>query len=335
MADPAITEIREKLQSDDYGMRGYALQSLLNMVKRNVADRSVATELFRAAAAKEPHPYPAKIAIRGIEYLDGAQAARPYWIAMLRSTDPQVAAQAAMAVTDPAYFSELVELLDRWQDGEIQSTVIRALGRLKEPAAFPVITQRLSDQKLRPHAVEALGDLCDPRAIAYLEPLLHDNTPGWPIDNHGPMLFVRDLAAIAIQQIRGNPMPHQHAIVAPTLPTLPSVQTRIVIPPPLPHKRRPVQWSALIPIMAAGIEIPWVLMAIILLAAQSQQQRASRSNTHLFDVLAMVPAIIGALVGVYAAAGWSKLSLLERVLLVLGIVLCGLIMIPFIQELSH
>ena len=49
--------------------------------------------------------------------------------------------------------------------------------------------------------MEALKGFGDPRAIAFLEPYRNDPSPAWPVDNHGPMLFVRDLVAEAIARL--------------------------------------------------------------------------------------------------------------------------------------
>ena len=48
----------------------------------------------------------------------------------------------------------------------IQVSFVRALGRLRHGPAFDAIVRRLGDGDVRPHAVEALGDLGDKRAIA-------------------------------------------------------------------------------------------------------------------------------------------------------------------------
>lgn len=44
--------------------------------------------------------------------------------------------------------------------------------------------------------------ICAIPALPYLQPLLDDKTDPWPVDNHGPMLRVCDLAKEAIEQLR-------------------------------------------------------------------------------------------------------------------------------------
>lgn len=330
-----MAQIRSNLQSPEYGPRGYAMQSLLNMVKRGAASREEAVALFRSCAAADPHPWPAALGIHGVEFLEGAEAARPYWVAMLHHQDPEMIERAAMSIKDHSYVPELIGVIERRRESRIQIAAIRSLGRLKDPAAFPAIAARLQDPDLRPHVIEALGDLGDARALPYLEPLLRDGTPTWPIDNHGPMLYIRDHAATSIGQIRANNAPHHAASSRPAPQSIPVPQTRIVVPPPIPIPRRSVILLAYVPLIAAVTEAPWIFIVIVLQLMRAGTQKPDESLTHLLDFLAMVPAIIGALVGIYAARRWSRMIVVEKVFFVVGMIICVLIMIPFTAEMTH
>ena len=83
----------------------------------------------------------------------------------------------------------------------------RDLGRTVDPAALPDLLRCLADPAMRPHAVEALADLGDARAVPALERLLDDTTDAWPEDIHGPMLRVCDLAAGAVRRLRAGVTP--------------------------------------------------------------------------------------------------------------------------------
>ena len=81
-------------------------------------------------------------------------------------------------------------------------SLIRALGRLRGSAVFPALLPYLDLPEFRPHVIEALGELRDRRAIPELERFLADRMEAWPVDNHGPMRYVCDLARTALDAIR-------------------------------------------------------------------------------------------------------------------------------------
>lgn len=330
-----LEQIREQVQSADNTTRGRAINELSILVRKDSSIRDDALRIFKSAAENETDPWPASTALHGIEFLEGAAAARPYRLAMLRHPITEIVERTAMSVQDPSYVPELLGLLERRQEPRIQMTVIRALGRLKDPAAFPAILARLEDAELRPHVVEALGDLGDARAIPFLEPMLQDGTPTWPIDNHGPMLYIRDHAATSIEQIRASNSPHHPPSSTPAPQGMPMPQSRIVVPPPIPTPRRAVNLRAYMPLIAAVTQVPWIFIVIVLQLMRAGTQKPDESLTHLLDFIAMIPAIVGVLVGIYAARRWPRMIVVEKVFLVVGLIICVLIMIPFAAEMTH
>jgi len=71
----------------------------------------------------------------------------------------------------PDIYPALVKILENERD-EVRSSVLMALGYLRNPAAFDLIVGQLRDPELRYTAVMALGDLGDTRACALLVPML-------------------------------------------------------------------------------------------------------------------------------------------------------------------
>lgn len=180
------------------------MAALYHRAQQTPAIHPEALELFRASVMAWPDYMTASYAARGIELIAGPAEGRKIWLALLNHPKAELAGAIAQSIKDVSYVPVLLELLERRPEWSIQLAAVRTLGRMKDRSAFEAIAKRLADRALRPHAVEALAELGDPRAIAHLEPLLRDRTEAWEIDNHGPMLRVCDLAQDAIAQLRKN-----------------------------------------------------------------------------------------------------------------------------------
>ena len=117
--------------------------------------------------------------------------------------------RVALSLTDVFYIPLLLELLHQRPEVSICTAAMRTLGRMQDPVALPVIVERLASPELRPHAIQALADLGDIRAIPALEPFLDDTTQLWAEDNHGPMARVCDLTEAAILHLRLHSEPQK------------------------------------------------------------------------------------------------------------------------------
>jgi HEAT repeat protein len=204
MTSPAIDleQLKRDLASGDAGVRGSAVNRLFAQVQQDPTVHAQALEIYHAMLRSPRDPFDVTSGIRGIEHIAGTAQGRQLRLAMFDNPRAELVRAVVGTITDPSYVPELVALLHRRTEEAIRVMVIRVLGRLRDPAALPAIVQYLPNPKLRPDAVEALGDLGDARAIPYLQGLLNDDTEAWEIDNHGPMLRVRNLVRTALAQLR-------------------------------------------------------------------------------------------------------------------------------------
>jgi HEAT repeat protein len=175
---------------------------LFTLVQREPAVHERALQIYREMFRSQRDPFTVTSAIRGIEHIAGIDEGRRLRLAIFDNPRAELVKNVVGTIQDPSYVPALIELLHRRSDESIRTMTIRTLGRLRDPAAFPALVQHLPDPKLRPDVVEALADLRDPRAIPHLQALLNDDTEAWEIDNHGPMLRVRDLARTALERLR-------------------------------------------------------------------------------------------------------------------------------------
>jgi len=197
-------QIKRDIRSPDQPTRGTSMAALYHHAQQTPAIHPEALELFRASVMAWPDYMTASYAARGIELIAGPAEGRKIWLALLNHPKAELAGAIAQSIKDVSYVPVLLELMERRPEWSIQLAAVRTLGRMKHPSAFDAIINRLNNRPLRPHVVEALAELGDPRAIPHLEPLLHDRTEAWEEDNHGPMLRVCDLAQAAIAHLRQN-----------------------------------------------------------------------------------------------------------------------------------
>jgi hypothetical protein len=197
-----LAQIQKDLQSDRQGTRCLAMQTLLSWAKKDSQIHPIALQMFRDSLATEEDPWTANRAISGIEHIVGPDQSRAIRFALLAHPRPELVAGIVLGIEDPSYADVLINVLSRRPETNVQIAVIRKLGSLRDDAALPALVGCLDVAELRPHAVEALGDLGNAYAIADLKPLLNDITPAWEVDNHGPMLRVCDLAKSSIERLR-------------------------------------------------------------------------------------------------------------------------------------
>lgn len=153
-------------------------------------------------------------ALFGLEEFGHMSEAQDIRLSLLNSPHPDVVRTALLGFRDSQYASMLIDqyasmlidLLSKHSHPDVQISLVRTLCKMPSASklSLPVILPLLANPTLRPHIADALGDLADPTAIPHLEKLLDDSTEAWEIDNHGPMLRVRDLAAESIRKIQSG-----------------------------------------------------------------------------------------------------------------------------------
>ena len=202
--DARLSAIEKDLVSEKELTRCHAMQGLLRWVKEDKGIYSAALPLFWAALAQPRDPWVTTLALEGLEMIAGKQEARKARDLLLFGGKGNIAKAVVLAMRDPEEYSVLIDLLSRSTDEEVCISAIRMLGRFRNPAALSVLVELMSKANLCSHIVEALGELGDARAIPFLKRHLEDETDAWPVDNHGPMLHVSDLAEEAIRRLGGR-----------------------------------------------------------------------------------------------------------------------------------
>lgn len=325
----SLAQIQAQLKLPAPEARAQALFQLANRVARHPEDHAVARPLLEHALATETHPWGLTCAARGLETVLGPAAAESTWLAMLRSPDVATVRQAVASLTQPRYLPVLIEVLRSHPDLLVRQRAIHTLGRLKDPVGFEVLVELLPNPRLRPYAVEALGALGDPRAIPVLEPLLQDFADAWPDDNHGPMLRVADVAGQALGRLRSGLGPRPASTAPPPLPPTSA----------MPPAGRRVDWKPLlpwVPLAAAALEIPWVILLLYSNVARSRPIGRTAAETHQLDLLALLPLAAGFLVGVWQLPRRNRpQGVWTRLVLFLGLTGCLLAAVPFVEELLN
>jgi hypothetical protein len=201
LAALSIDDLRRAAESPDVEDRGRAMQALLIRIRRDPSLNAAALPIFRRVCAREVHGWPATLAARGIEDIEGDIAARSVWTDLLQRESPQMVSDAAGSLTDPWYVPTLLDLLNRRSEPEVRGAVIRALGRMKNDAVFPAIIGFLDDPALRLAVIEALASQGDVRARPHLGPLVDDQTETGEWDERGAPVRVGSLAWNALRRI--------------------------------------------------------------------------------------------------------------------------------------
>jgi hypothetical protein len=197
----SIDDLRRATESPDLEDRGRAMQALLIRIRRDSSLNADALPIFRRVCAREPHGWPATLAARGIEDIEGDVAARRVWMDLLGRESPQMVSEAAGSLTDSWYIPTLLDLLNRRSEGDVRAAVILALGRMKHEMVFPAIIGFLDDPALRLAVIEALASQGDTRARPHLEPLVEDQTETGEWDERGAPVRVGHLAWNALRRI--------------------------------------------------------------------------------------------------------------------------------------
>ena len=325
--DELLDLVKTEVASDDPQVRGQGLQRLLSVARDHESVRGAALPIFKTALESEVAPWSALNAARGIELIAGREEGRRAWRRLLDHREAEVVAAAA-AVVDPALAPALMDVLERRAERNVRIPVLRALGRMKYGLAYDALVRALADPDLRPHAIEALGELGDVRAVEHLTPLLLDTTEAWPEDNHGPMLRVRDLAKTAIERIGpvGTPAPLR-------------VMKAAAAPGSGPRKLEPMTPTSnvfsYVPLVAAAIEVLWVGFVMFIALVVLGPPTKSDLGTQVLDVIAMSPALLGLIGGAVALRRGGPRTTVEWVCFIIGLLLCALFTLSFGFEFFH
>lgn len=306
------------------------MQALLALARSDESVRQEALPIFLGAVAHEDAPAAALTAARGVGLIAGAEEGRRAWTQLIERAPIEVAASCA-SVVDVSLAPVLLEALEKRQGLAIQVSFVRALGRLKHAPAFDAIVRRLGDGDVRPHAVEALGDLGDKRAVAHLTPLIADATEAWQEDNHGPMLRVSDLAKAAIAKLGG-------AVEAPALLRVAKAAApAAVAPTPSRPRAKAAPFDPLVylPLIAGLAAMPWFGVVAFAVLFTTGRIATNDAKTQTLDLIAIIPPAIGLLAAVIAIFRGAPRSKTETLCLVAGIVLCGVFAFSFGWEYLH
>lgn len=317
-----VDRIRADLQSPEVPVRAQAMDALLRWVRDDPGIHAEAVEIFRGAWRSETSGYLAACAIRGIEQIAGPAEAHAARLALLDHTSPQMVAYAVLGLGRNPDIPKFVELLARRPATEVHTSILSVLGRTKDPAVRGPITEAMRDPGLRPYAIEALAALGDPRSIADIELYVDDRGDAWPVDNHGPMMSVGEVAREAIERLR-NPAP------------LPPQAAGSDLSPWEPQSSRRIAarywWWAAVPLAAALFTIPWFLFVLVPQVFVGGRG-LTPSEVLRLDLLGLTPASIGLVAGLALIVSKRRRTGGPWVLLLLGCAACVLAITPFACE---
>jgi HEAT repeat protein len=163
-----LDKIRPDLASDNQSIRGRAMNQLLDQVQKDPGIHAECLGIFQSCLDSQRDPWSVTWGIRGIEIISGADAGKRAKLALFSHSSPYIVAGVVGTIDDPSYIQPLIKLLAERSEETIRVMTIRVLGRLRDGSALAALLQYLPDKNLRPHIVEALGELGDARAIPYL-----------------------------------------------------------------------------------------------------------------------------------------------------------------------
>jgi HEAT repeats len=315
-SQPSIQDIRLALQSPDHNVRAQATSDLLFRATHEDAIRPEALEIFRECLRSQQEPSTAISAARGLDLLASSEEARAAWLALLNDPRPHMVARTALHIQDPSYAPLLLEMLGRASNPSIRCALVNILGRLKYAPAYQSILASLNAPDTKTDAIMALGDLGNPEAIPYLEPHVEDNSQSHMTDDRGWPLRVGDLAAESVRQLQRASNP------ASTLTYQPA-------------QRRWISIAPFTPLIAAGVELPWLAVVLFIGAFLAGSIPKNRAAVHLMDFIAMLPALAGLAVGALALVRGLVRTVVQWVCFVVGCAACGLIAFSFSWELFH
>lgn len=331
-----IDGIRADLQSASVNIRREALQSLSELVRGNRHFAAEAAPIFRHAWRHETDPFTVLTAARGIELAEGDTQGRAALMDLLDRPQQDLVATAVLNAELDLTTEHVLALYARATDPGLRRTLINALGRKHDRAAFDVLAAAIDDPELRPWAIEALVAVGDPAAIPHIEPCLSDTADAWAVDNHGPMMRVCDVASDAIAALRkSSARPHvpERAAAPNARASTASAGAPFGYPgPPMPVAPPQGTFFALAPLAAAVLSVPWFLMVVLSMIDISGRGQGPRSDPRSMDLVAIIPPAIGISVGLFGLAKRRIRGTWRYATLTVGCLLCAIIATPFLIE---
>jgi hypothetical protein len=329
MSDGHSTHFRDLEQAvcnRDRTTREAAVEELLARAEKEPGIRGDVLAIFQRALTQTDDSLVAFQALQGIGRIAGSEAAADSLSDFLSRAPANTAASLALRIHSPAYEMPLIRTLAQRPEPQVRVAVTRALGRLQTPGVLSTLVGYLDSSELRPHVIEALRELNDPQAIPYLQPMLADQTDAWPIDNHGPMLRVCDLAEEAIQNLQ-------------TEPPAVEIESSDGKPKPQPTETgtspRRLHFVAFVPLIVALLELPWVAVVLFVIYLKTGQIASNEQGIHQLDLIAGLPPAVGLVIAALAVAFGRIRRRVEWICLILGCIGCGIFLFSFGWEFFH
>lgn len=323
----SFDQVEHDSASADHEIRGRAMQALLVQVQKDPASHERAIGLFRRVLATEQHAWPAISAARGLECIVGPAEARATWLALFEHPNPLLVGNAVLLQTDASYVEPLLDLLRRRKEPDVESAVLRALGRIKHSDVYPVLIEYLANPNRRVNAIEALADQGDARAIPHLEQFLNDETELGHRDERGAVIRVSHIAWTGIRRLRDPSINEAYRTPAyipfESMPTsLPTMEPPLVLQTAATTGRRRFRVLSCLPLIIAGIQIPW--FAAVMFGEFVTTGAISRDKwySHWIDLSLTFPPVVGVMAAIALLVRMKGITLGERICLILGLLAC-------------
>jgi hypothetical protein len=336
-----LAQLEKEVHSDRPEIRNKAMLELLDQVRKKPQLGASILPIFRDAVEHPLDGWTTANAVRGIEHVCGPAEGLRLRIALFNDPNPDMACPAILTAPDAGSVPALINTLNSRHDSTIRIASLQAFNRLRHPSTLEPMLNCLESPETRPYAIEALGNLRDPRAIPFLEQWLGDTTQTWPLDDRGgPMMTVGDMAQYAISRIRPPlnwppaPPSHPYTSAGPTARS----SGPPPIPPPIPSATRSRvmgYWLTFVPLAAALFLIPWVFVLVILSLDKQGHVTASPARTHFFDLICALPPLLGLATGAFVAFAFRPLRAWQWLVLTLGCAACALAVFSFGWEFLH
>jgi hypothetical protein len=325
----SLVHIREDIRSADIHVLRRGIDALLRLAQKDPGVREEAGAVFRKFAAGATDPIIAIDSAKGIRLIEGEDAFRKVWLKLLHDSRESIVMNALHASTGAEWLPVMTEMLERRPEASIRQSLLCSLGALKDPSALPTLVRYLADKDLKGYAVIGLANLGDPQAIPHLQPYLSDKTPLWPVDNHGPTELMCDFVASTIQRLQPKEAakaasPGGAIAAAPPQPRAPEVDAG----------RSPF-WLAYAPL--ASVALSAAIFAVLAIQVLERRGRsvATAAAQRLGDLAITFPGVLGVICGVVALSRFGRLRGKERVAVIIGTALAGLIAKSFVATLTR